>query len=501
MRFSIFDLVSYNPWWSNIDSIHKDMHIHEFYNSTVQWIPRIQQYMPLDGEDYIFYTIRGPRQVGKTTFIKQLILRLLIDEKIPPNYIFFYPCDQIQNERDLTGLVETFIDHARKETDKRLYIFLDEITSVDNWQNSIKLLFDSGKLKTTTLIINGSHALDIHKGSGELAGRTGKENTDNHKMFVPMKFAEFVSCVDGESWNRIKKSGFEHGKDRRKILLDIMFKKSDKIPYDLILLKKDLDILLEKYCICGGVPRAINDLVTKKVIPSHTFDDYIDALRGDLGHWKKDTWIAKELLTRLIRSTSFVSWNEIGKDMGTTQPTIKDYVWTLEQCFTLTYIHQTDNPVKPKPNLNQGKKVYFEDPFIMHAIRYWVSANKTDSPFDFTTSYLSSQTNLGHVIENIIANHLIRLQFNMNPHSGFQYNRDLFCYKPDKRTEIDFLFNSKEGVIPIESKYQSSISTRDSDPIVRAASKDIRGILISKDDISVEDRLSVIPASLFLLLI
>jgi hypothetical protein len=322
-------------------------------------------------------------------------------------------------------------------------------------------------------------------------------------MFVPMKFSEFISCTDPRSWNVIVKNGLEKGVDRRRILLDIMFRKSDRIPYDLVMLKKGLDLSLEKYMLSGGVPRAVNDLFTSGRIGVDTFNTYIEALRGDLSHWKKDTWIAKELLTRLVRSLgSLVSWNDIAKEVGSTQPTIKDYVWTLEQCFVITYLHRTLNLATPDQKSVKGKKVYFEDPFLFHAIRYWVSTSKLGDPHQFAADFLRETSNQGHMVENIVANHLIRLQFNMNPSSSFQYNRDLFYALPSKKSEIDFIFNSPEGVAPIEVKFQSTISARDLEAVVKIADQvGTRGILVSKEDLRFNDKSATIPASLFLLLI
>ena len=250
-----------------------------------------------------------------------------------------------------------------------------------------------------------------------------------------------------------------------------MLRRSEEIPYPLVILKRDLDSAFQRYLLTGGVPRAINDLLTKDRISQDTFNTYVEVLRGDLGHWKRDTWIAKELLARLVRSMgSYVSWNDIASEMGPRQPTIKDYIWTLEQCFVITYLHRTVNLRTSQIKSQKGKKVYFEDPFMFHAIRYWVSSSSQKDACQFATEYLKDSTNQGHLVENVVANHLIRLQFNMAPSSSFQYNHNLFYSLPTKRTEIDFIFRTKEGAIPIEVKYRSSTTSRDLEAITRVAS-------------------------------
>jgi len=70
---SIFDLAEENPWWTNPNLIDGDFHIKTFDASSIKWIPGIKSYINLDVPDYVLYTVRGPRQVGKTTLIKLLI--------------------------------------------------------------------------------------------------------------------------------------------------------------------------------------------------------------------------------------------------------------------------------------------------------------------------------------------------------------------------------------------------------------------------------------------
>lgn len=502
MPSSIFQLYENNPWWTNPKSIESDQSIQEFEKSTVKWVPGLQRYMPLDSEDYVFYSIRGPRQVGKTTFIKNMIRELLV-KGVDSQKIFFWPCDEIRDERNLTKMVESYLSFTRQSAKDRLYIFLDEITSVRSWENSIKYLHDTGKLRNTTLILNGSHAMGIQRGFGELAGRTGKGNTDPHKMFVPMKFSEFVKCTDPANWSIVVKNGLEKGDDRRRMLLNLMLKKTDKIPYSLTVAAKDFNLDLDRYMLAGGVPRSVNDLFGTGRITSLTFDTYIEALRGDLAHWDRDNWKAHELLARLVKCMGCtVSWNNIAGEIGVTQPTIKDYVETLERCFVLTYLHRTIDLVSPESKSMKGKKVYFEDPFLFHAIRHWATSSKGADPFQYAVDYLSEPTNVGYIVENIVANHLIRLQFNMNPSSSFQYNQNLFYALPTKRSEIDFILNTGDGPIPIEVRFQSTIYQKDWELVARIASKvGKRGILLTKEDMTIEDNYAMLPASLFLLLI
>lgn len=502
MPLTFFDLLEHNPWWTEPETIDKDFHIQTFESSSIHWKPRIWRYINLDASDYVLYTIRGPRQVGKTTSLK-LTVRDLLKNGVPPQSVFFWPCDEIRDSKTLTKLIDLYLSHPFEQDKTRKYIFLDEVTSVRDWQTSIKYLFDSGKFKNVSLVLNGSHALDMKKGSGQLTGRTGKGNPDCHKMFVPMKFAEFVECTSPDLWKVIAKANLDQGSERRKILLELMYGRDKNINLTLPMIKNDLDQLLDRFLICGGIPRSVDEYVRTGSVSRETLETYVQALRGDLGHWKKDNIVAKLLLSSLVkRVSSEASWNEIAKEVGTTQPTVTEYVETLEQCFAITYLYHTSNAKAPRADTKKNKKIYFEDPFIFHSLRYWIAPEVGVQPLDQITSFLKDESKRGLLMENVVANHLIRLKFNLSPHSEFSYNQDLFYYNPKGKNEVDFIFNHQGRCVPIEVKYRSTINSRHLDPALKVAAENgTRAILVTKDDMAIEDKYAKIPASLLLFLV
>ncbi|MBI1658343.1 MAG: ATP-binding protein [Thaumarchaeota archaeon] len=74
------DLAEDNPWWSDPTSIRRDMKIVDLDNSIVDWKPRIAH--TFDFSKDLVYSLRGPRQVGKTTLIK-LQIKQKMDAHIP----------------------------------------------------------------------------------------------------------------------------------------------------------------------------------------------------------------------------------------------------------------------------------------------------------------------------------------------------------------------------------------------------------------------------------
>jgi hypothetical protein len=84
----IRDLSKRNPWWKDKDwrARSKDIDLQRRRKSQVSWVPRLMYFFNLK-EDAI-YTMRGPRQVGKTTLIK-IMIRELLEKKVHPKRIFF----------------------------------------------------------------------------------------------------------------------------------------------------------------------------------------------------------------------------------------------------------------------------------------------------------------------------------------------------------------------------------------------------------------------------
>lgn len=103
------DLVDQNPWWKKKEAITQDKHLVELEKSSVKWQPRIRYKFSFDKD--IVYTLRGPRQVGKTTLLKSMI-RDLLDKVSDPRSVFYYTCDLIDNPKELVNTVNSYLDRS-----------------------------------------------------------------------------------------------------------------------------------------------------------------------------------------------------------------------------------------------------------------------------------------------------------------------------------------------------------------------------------------------------
>jgi len=146
-------LYYFNPWYIN----QKDIVIERWENMKIRWIPEWLKDISL--EPFSLNFIIGPRQVGKTTGIKLLINKLL--ENNDPWSIFYYDCSNLTNFEELRKVIDYYLKIKEKRNIKTSYIFLDEITHVNDWWRTIKLYIDIGKFKDDVITITGSSSIKL----------------------------------------------------------------------------------------------------------------------------------------------------------------------------------------------------------------------------------------------------------------------------------------------------------------------------------------------------
>ncbi|MFY8084920.1 MAG: ATP-binding protein [Rubrivivax sp.] len=123
--------------------------------------------------------LRGPRQVGKTTLLNQLIDHLL-DDGVAPERIFRVQFDDIPALQrlsapllDLTAwyadnVLGCSVNAAAQRHGGPIYLLLEEVRNLADWATQVKDLVD---LQPIRAALTGSSALRIEAGRDSLAGR------------------------------------------------------------------------------------------------------------------------------------------------------------------------------------------------------------------------------------------------------------------------------------------------------------------------------------------
>ncbi|MDR0373623.1 MAG: ATP-binding protein [Nitrososphaerota archaeon] len=494
------ELMDQNPWWKNPEEIFQDKRIVTLSKSTVCGVPRIKHTFELDTD--AVYTLRGPRQVGKTTLLKDMIQKLIKDNVAARN-IFYYTCDLIDNPKTLAETLSSYLETIRPDKKQRAYLFIDEISSVKDWQKAIKFLADKDSLTQTTLILTGSHTLDIKRASEKLPGRRGDTKDLLDKVMLPMKFSEYAETLSKDVNATMLQHHMRKWENRKAILTQLL---EGEIPQEIkefSFLSKELQKLFQSYILTGGIARVTDEYLKHGEISENIYKTYVDVVLGDLAKWGKRENYLRQVISRVVETFgSPISWNTLkqGTDIAS-HNTIAEYIDTLSDSFVVHHMFCYDAN-RNKPAYQKEKKLYFTDPFFLHAMRAWITGKK---PFVSTLEYLEDPMKVGVLVEGVAADHMARLAFRLCE------QKQLFCsensvmyWRGKKGREVDFILKqSSSKPIAVELKYQSRITSRDFYGVIdfKKIVNSPNALILSKETLEVQNNVAIVPIWLFLLIV
>lgn len=486
------DLKESNPWWADKDAIEDQPEIRAWQESRMRWDPHPEYEFE---ECDCIYSLRGPRQVGKTTLVKLEIRRLL--DKVPAGDVMYCSFDPGGTPRDVVRTVREYIDRRGPDDGGRRFLFLDEISSVRGWQRGMKHLRDSDKLAKCTVLVTGSHAMDVRRSAELLPGRRGlPEDGGLDKTLSPMKFAEYVGAVDPIL---ARKCGACAGPGGR--LAEIRELATGGIGgglRELDGLREKLDEHLDNYLIAGGMPSSAESFLRHGRVQGGIYRAYMDAITGDMNSAGRDPSHLAQIAAGIAEAAcSPVSWNALMKISGfASHHTAAEHVRALADMFVLRVMHRYDMS-RDGPKFVSPKKIHFRDPLFLHVM---VSR---DEPYEASLKMLASPEARGALCEQVAAEHAARLAFDMAGRSDwFNHAKSVFYWKSGAGREVDVVFRDGKSLVPLDVKCQSRISRRDAHGLIdfaKAAGKR-GGMLITRGDLSESGGVSRVPISLFLAL-
>lgn len=332
-----------HPWWYG-QGTARDPHLRRLQNSPIQWDPPVLASIPLRYGDT--HTLRGPRQVGKTTTMKRLIRERVERGESRILYHSF----------DLGGTPEIILEVIR--TAKRLhpapegpwFLFLDEITSVPDWQLGIKVAWDSGLTADDALLLTASSAHDLKRGAERLPGRRGK---GHDYLQLPMSFRDFCSSAHGVTFE-----------DEPLAPEEFLTERGHRAVIRLLSQSEKLAEAFDHYLRVGGFPAAVNDHVAADHgdVSMETLQALWEVLAGDIAKSKRDVLAALKLMDAIGTSLgSTLSWQTAARAMGFEAPaTAREYTEYLAESFALLAVYYWDIG---KRSLEPGKqrKIYWMD--------------------------------------------------------------------------------------------------------------------------------------------
>lgn len=350
-------------------------------------------------------SVVGPRQAGKTTFIKFIAGELEKSGK-KVKFITF-------EKRDDLEIFQNSIEDFKKLISGYHYVIIDEFQYAKDGGQKLKYLYDTTDIK---FIISGSSSL-------ELTFQTGKFMVGRLLEFQlpPFSFREFLSFRDkelykllsghidsGSIWDFNVKSGFGNEINRK------------------------LAERLEEFSVYGGYPAVVLSVSgeEKKKILSGIVDNYLLKDIKGLLNLASDNELLMLAKFLALQTGNMIKYEELSNSSGFTYREVLKHLNILENTFILKLIRPYFT--NKRTELSKNPKAYFLD----LGIRNFLIG-------DFRP--LKSRNDAGAIMEN----HAFNSLRDIDPVSGLRY------WRTKSKAEVDFIFEKQQKVFPIEVKYSS----------------------------------------------
>ncbi len=467
-----------NPWWFSPDWTGEDPHLRRLAAQPVRLPARVVRDLDLGSAGV--HTLRGPRQVGKSTDLKLLVQRAL-GEGFAPREIVYLTLDLLEDQP--AEALANIIDRARHlaAPKERCLVLLDEVTAVRGWQAAVKDLWDRGVIDRDVVICTGSSAVDLAHGTAErLPGRRG---AGRDHLVLPQSFDVFAGAmIEGLP------------ESPRSSLRDLLREEGRDALRDVQIYGPRLLGAMARYLRFGGLPAAVAEAATGAQEASEGVRRILwDSIAREILRKGASEAAARALLERVVRSLgSKTSWSQMAREMdvsigrgGTIPPdqrTLRQYIEFLASGYFLliVYFWRRDSG---SASLSRQKKVYFGDP-LLHSIALELSPGLR---FDEAAA-----------VENAVALALYRrYESQADRTQGSLEPQDIHVWETSKGGEVDFVCGARRSLEAAEVKYRNRIDRRDLAGLRRSFPG--RPIVIAtKSELEMTPDHALIPAHLLL---
>lgn len=403
------------------------------------------------------YILRGPRRVGKSVALKQLV-RQLIAQGVNPLSVVHVAVDG-WTDREVRAAVHNAALPALADGQQRVWLF-DEISSVSGgWAQQIKWLRDNdSEFRRSTVVLTGSNAEALSEATGILAGRRGRENGLDRFLF-PMGFRTFVMLMTRNE-----------NVPAAQLPLHSLRTEEAKVQYaELIPWVDDLVRLWEMYILNGGYPRVVAALRAGQPLPRDFLHDLFSVISADTFNKSRlTTPKAMALIERVWASLGTpINLSKIGSELGISHEVVQRHIAYLENAYLAWRCPQRDLDAWLARERAQDK-VYAIDPIVARLAHL---QNSSRADVDLT---LLSEMQLGMGVRRRI----------LRDDPAVLTDEFLFHLRTPARKEIDFVSDALAG-IALEGKYSEDGRWRSDAATITASPWG--GILATRNVLDVRD--------------
>ena len=253
----------------------------------------------------------GPRQVGKTTLLKNILTSVSSEKKVQ-----FWNCDESDVRQFLSEANSAKLKSFVGNSD---FIVIDEAQRVKDIGLTIKLIHDS--FPNVQLAVTGSSSLDLSNSINEpLTGRKYEYN------LFPFSTNELVNHTS---------------------MLEEMR-------------------LLKNRLVYGFYPDVVNNPGEEKEILTNIVNSYLYKDVFEFQDIRKSSVIEKLVQALALQVGSEVSFNELGNLLGIDTVTVQRYVDLLEKAYVIFHIRSYSRNVRNE--LKKSIKIYFYDNGVRNSV-------------------------------------------------------------------------------------------------------------------------------------
>lgn len=377
--------------------------------------------------------LTGPRRVGKSILIKQVIQEL-IKKGINPRNILYYSLDDPSlsafSDNVMKDVLDYFLENIAVEGKK--YVFFDEIHLFIEWYKWMKSFYD--RKENTKYVLTGSSSLTLQRDANAfLRGRL-----DTVEMF-PLDFKEFARFC-----------GIN--------VPEISFEDMEKL--DALEISKichDLNQAFREYFVVGGFPEWFDvkkqrearlrwfSLLIHDIPKKAIFEDITTLF--NIRNPKVLEQVFAFIAAHQSRILSYETINDVVK---LDRATLINYIDFLKASYLLVEVLKYAGI---KEQLKAKKKFLVIDQGLRNAV---------------LKEYEAREYNEGFIMENVVGLHLYE--------RGKKEGRNLYYTRGNGKDEVDFVLVEEEGkkkreVIPVEVKFRRHIEKKDTRNLVNFMEK------------------------------
>jgi predicted AAA+ superfamily ATPase len=292
-----------NPWWEENFSFNG--------YERESYLSELQQVLP--NRDIVFLT--GLRRVGKSSLMKNFIAQLIQDHNVDPKEIFYISLDlYVLDAYSIGEIVNEYRKIHKLSSAQKIYLFLDEVTSKNAYQQELKNFYDLENMK----IFASSSSASLLKDTN--AYLTGRQRTIE---VMPLSFEEYLQFKE------------------------IRIKKADAHLYESYFEEYMQDGGMPEYVLTGDVnylQNLIENIISKDIIAHYNI---------------RNGQVVKDFYKLLMeRSGKLLTFNKIANILEISVDSAKRYFHYFEETYL---IYSMTKHGKLNEQLKSAKKVYASD--------------------------------------------------------------------------------------------------------------------------------------------